>query len=166
MNDPRCKRFYRNYEDFSLCVNIGEKGYVLAENPNERYTIFYYPIYGKGKFGKLFEKDFIILEEKTLYDVQEYLHSNVIFQAEEDFHLIGFNTLDKNTKWKSEIINTNNNSKFSVDHPKSYLLCLDGKISVNNKVFKRYDYAELNPDKEYTIDHEEKSTISIFTKIM
>jgi hypothetical protein len=166
MNDPRCRRFHRIYEDFSICVNIGEKGYVLAEHPNERYTIFYYPIYGKGRFGKLFDENYLMLEEGNIYDVNEYLHSNVAFQAEEDFHLIGFNTNDKNVKWKSEIINTDNNHKFSVDHSKSYLLCLNGKISINNKIFKRYDYAQLNVDKEYIIDHQEGSTVAIFTKIM
>ena len=28
-----CRRFYRESGEFSLCVNIGKKDYVLAENP-------------------------------------------------------------------------------------------------------------------------------------
>ena len=106
MEDPKCRRFYRVCGDFSLCVNIGEKGYVLAEHPNERYTIFYYGIRGSGKFARLFEEKYLTIEEGKLYDVQEYVNSNVVFQAEEDFHLIGFNTNDKNIKWQAQIINT------------------------------------------------------------
>ena len=41
-----CKRYYRNCNEFGICVNIGKKGYVLAEEPTERKTIFQYGIYG------------------------------------------------------------------------------------------------------------------------
>ena len=39
-----CKRYFRNCNDFGICVNIGKKGYVLAEDPIERTTIFQYGI--------------------------------------------------------------------------------------------------------------------------
>ena len=133
MEDPKCRRFYRVCGDFSLCVNIGEKGYVLAEHPNERYTIFYYGIRGRGKFARLFEEKYLNIEEGKLYDVQEYVNSNVVFQAEEDFHLIGFNTNDKNIKWQAQIINTEIN-KYTTEYIKSYLVCLDGKILINGKI--------------------------------
>jgi hypothetical protein len=162
--DPRCKRFHRVCDDFSICVNIGEKGYVLAEHPNERYTSFYYPVYGNGKFAKLFENEYLNLEEGRLYDVQEYLNSDVIFQAKEDFNLIGFNTNNKNIKWKAQIINTEKN-KFNIEYYKSYLMCLNGKISINGKNFKKYDYALLDIEKEYIIDSKENSVVAVFTQI-
>lgn len=164
MEDPKCRRFYRVCGDFSLCVNIGEKGYVLAEHPNERYTIFYYGIRGRGKFARLFEEKYLNIEEGKLYDVQEYVNSNVVFQAEEDFHLIGFNTNDKNIKWQAQIINTEIN-KYTTEYIKSYLVCLDGKILINGKNFKRYDYAQLNVGKEYNIEQSDNSVLIMISEI-
>ena len=164
MESPKCRRFYRVCGDFSLCVNIGEKGYVLAEHPNERYTIFYYGIRGSGKFARLFEEKYLNIEEGKLYDVQEYVNSNVVFQAEEDFHLIGFNTNDKNIKWQAQIINTEIN-KYTTEYIKSYLVCLDGKILINGKNFKRYDYAQLNVGKEYNIEQSDNSVLIMISEI-
>ena len=164
MESPKCRRFYRHHDDFSICVNIGEKGYVLAEHPNERYTIFYYGIRGSGKFARLFEEKYLNIEEGKLYDVQEYVNSNVVFQAEEDFHLIGFNTNDKNIKWQAQIINTEIN-KFTAEYIKSYLVCLDGKILINGKNFKRYDYAQLNVGKEYNIEQSDNSVLIMISEI-
>ena len=164
MESPKCRRFYRHHDDFSICVNIGEKGYVLGEHPNERYTIFYYGIRGSGKFGRLFEEKYLNIEEGKLYDVQEYVNSNVVFQAEEDFHLIGFNTNDKNIKWQAEIINTEIN-KYTTEYIKSYLVCLDGKILINGKNFKRYDYAQLKVGKEYNIEQSDNSVLIMISEI-
>ena len=164
MEDPKCRRFYRVCGDFSLCVNIGEKGYVLAEHPNERYTIFYYGIRGRGKFARLFEEKYLNIEEGKLYDVQEYVNSNVVFQAEEDFHLIGFNTNDKNIKWQAQIINIEIN-KYTTEYIKSYLVCLDGKILINGKNFKRYDYAQLKVGKEYNIEQPDNSVLIMIREI-
>ena len=164
MESPKCRRFYRHHDDFSICVNIGEKGYVLAEHPNERYTIFYYGIRGSGKFARLFEEKYLNIEEGKLYDVQEYVNSNVVFQAEEDFHLIGFNTNDKNIKWQAQIINTEIN-KYTTEYIKSYLVCLDGKILINGKNFKRYDYAQLNVGKEYNIEQSDNSVLIMISEI-
>ena len=164
MESPKCRRFYRHHDDFSICVNIGEKGYVLAEHPNERYTIFYYGIRGSGKFARLFEEKYLNIEEGKLYDVQEYVNSNVVFQAEEDFHLIGFNTNDKNIKWQAQIINTEIN-KYTTEYIKSYLVCLDGKILINGKNFKRYDYAQLKVGKEYNIEQSDNSVLIMISEI-
>lgn len=164
MESPKCRRFYRHHDDFSICVNIGEKGYVLAEHTNERYTTFYYVIRGSGKFAKLFEENYLTIEEGKLYDVQEYVNSNVVFQAEEDFHLIGFNTNDKNIKWQAQIINTEIN-KYTTEYTKSYLVCLDGKILINGKNFKRYDYTQLNVEKEYNIEQSDNSVLIMISEI-
>jgi hypothetical protein len=165
MNDPKCKRFFRNCEDFSICVNIGEKEYVLAEHPNERFTIFYYGVYGSGKFGRIFESDFIELNSKhnTIVDVQDYVHSKVLFEGTEDFHIIGFNTFDKNVKWEAELL-TSENKIVTAKSGKSFLFCLNGNVFVNDKKFKRYDYAEIFPGIEYNLDIKEKGALGLFSK--
>ena len=60
-----CKRYFRNCNDFGICVNIGKKGYVLAEDPEERKTLFQYGVYGKGRFGKIFDSNYITFEGES-----------------------------------------------------------------------------------------------------
>lgn len=165
MNDPKCKRFFRHCEEFSLCVNIGENGYVISEHPNERFTIFYYGVYGSGKFGRIFESEFINLDSKNriIEDVQDYVHSKVLFEATEDFFIIGFNTLDKNIKWQAELL-TSENKTVKVKKEKSFLVCLDNNVFVNDKKFKRYDYAEIFPEVEYKLDIDKSGTLGLFSK--
>ena len=165
MNDPKCKRFFRKCGDFSICVNIGEKGYVLAEHPNERLTIFYYGVYGSGKFGRIFESDFIELDSKhnKIVDVQDYVHSKILFEGTEDFHIIGFNTFDKNIKWEAELL-TKEDKIVTAKPGKSFLLCLEEDVFVNDKKFKRYDYAEIFLGIEYTLNIKDKGALGLFSK--
>ena len=165
LRDPRCKRFFRKCEDFTICVNIGESGYVLAEHPNERFTIFYYGIYGKGRFGRIFESDFIELDSKhnKIIDVQDYINSKVLFEGTEDFHIIGFNTLDKNVRWKAELLTTKDKI-VTAKEGRSFLLCLNGDVVVNGKKFKRYDYAEIFYGVEYNLDIGENGALGLFSK--
>lgn len=165
---PKCKRFHRRCDDFSICVNIGEKGYVLAEHPNEIYTTFYYGLYGAGIFGRLFSKeDPLILDaaKNEIVNVQEYMNDKVAFEATEDFHMIGFNTLDKNIKWEAKIL-TQENEIIKVPHHKYYLICVNGKPSVNEKTFKRYDYSSLVVNKEYEIMMEDNDVLILFNQII
>lgn len=164
MNDPKCKRYHRKCEHFSICVNIGEKGYVLAEHPNERYSMFYYPIYGKGKFGKLYDSNYQVLEPKKILDIQNYLNDSVVFEAMEDFHLLGFNTLDKSIKW-GHLLLLEDIKTLCLKTQINFILCLNGKIKVNNKEIKRYDYAQLSKDVEYTIEYENNSEACVFYQL-
>jgi hypothetical protein len=169
MNDPKCKRFFRICDEFSLCVNIGEKGYVLAEHPNERYTIFYYAPYGKGRFGRIFSSEFIELESKNgIVDVQDYVRDSVLFEALEDFYIIGFNTNDKNIRWGFIAINEDCEN-YIIDkkiNKKSFFLCLNGKVEINQKEFKRYSYAEVNKKKKYNIKFlKENSILGLFYQL-
>lgn len=163
--DPRCKRFFRQCEDFSLCVNIGESGYVIAENPNERFTVFYYGVYGSGRFGRIFESDFIKLDSKynKIVDVHDYVHSKILFEGTEDFHLIGFNTLDKNVKWEAELL-TSKDKIVTAKLGRSFLLCLNGDVMINDKKFKRYDYAEIFSGIEYNLNIGENGALGLFSK--
>jgi len=164
MKDPKCKRFFRICEDFSLCVNIGEKEYVLAEHPNERFTIFYYILYGSGKFGRVFEEESILLDSKNLVDVQDYVNDVVLFQSTEDFYLIGYNTLNKNQKWRSRLVRKDEPT-LELNGRKSFLICFDGKPTVNGKTFKRYDYSQVYTGKIYNIDLNGNGVLAVFTQV-
>ena len=154
-----CKRYFRNCNDFGICVNIGKKGYVLAEDPIERTTIFQYGIYGVGKFARIFDPNYITFEGGKFYDVREYEKDNVVFEAQDDFFLIGFNKLD-NYDWEGRLIDDDEkllDLKSIYDQPRPvtyrcFIVCFDGNPIVNDKKLKRYDYAEVKYPKEYKID--------------
>ena len=154
-----CKRYFRNCNDFGICVNIGKKGYVLAEDPIERTTIFQYGIYGVGKFARIFDPNYITFEGGKFYDVREYEKDNVVFEAQDDFFLIGFNKLD-NYDWEGRLIDDDEkvlDLKSIYDQPRPvthrcFIVCFDGNPIVNDKKLKRYDYAEVTYPKEYKID--------------
>lgn len=162
--DPKCKRFIRQYKDFSICVNIGEKGYVLAEHPNERYTTHYYVPYGTGRFGKIFGDKHIVFEPLKFYDVEEYVREKVIFESFEDFCLIGFNTDDKNVKWEGKVITKLESNTLIVDK-QTLIINFDKPFEINQKEFKKYDYTELYPQKQYNLSVPEKYVIALFSKI-
>ena len=152
-----CKRYFRNCNEFGICVNIGKKGYVLAEEPTERKTIFQYGIYGVGKFARLFDPNYIVFEGGKFYDVREYEKDNVVFEAQEDFFLIGFNKLD-DYNWEGRLIDEDKldlksiyDQEIPVNH-RCFIVCFDGNPLVNGKKLKRYDYAEVTYPKEYNIN--------------
>ena len=154
-----CKRYFRNCNDFGICVNIGKKGYVLAEDPIERKTIFQYVIYGVGKFAKIFDSNYITFEKGNFYDVREYQKHNVVFEAQEDFFLIGFNRFDDHN-WEGRLIEEDEkildlhsifNKPIPINH-RCFLVCFDGNPIVNDKKFKRYQFSEVTYPKEYKID--------------
>jgi hypothetical protein len=163
--EPGCKRFFRNCGDFSLCINIGEKGYLLVEQPINRTTIFYYGLYGCGKFGRIFESNHIILdaEDKKVVDVSEYVHDKVIFEAQTDFYLIGFNTFNKDWKWTATLL-TSESKQFQTSSTRAYLVIVSKNIKVNEKLMKRYDYSHLEVDKIYDLDIPENSSAIVFTR--
>jgi len=151
-----CRRFHRIGNDFTLCVNIGKKDYVLAENPIDSNTIFYYGIKGIGKLGTMFSEDYVLVEEGELVDVRSYLHKFRIFHSQEDFHLVGFNTLEKGQNWEGRLIKSDEEvldlHVIRELYKISFLVCFDGKPIVNDKTMKRYEYARLDVSKEYKVN--------------
>ena len=146
-----CKRFYRKCDEFSICVNIGKKDYVLAEHPSNTNTIFYYGIMGSGKLGKIFSEDFITIKETDFVDVRDTIYDYRTFQSLEDFHLIGFNTLDKKQNWEGRLVKPDENIIRELYKP-SFLICFNGKPIINNKTIKIYEYSSLDLSKEYKIN--------------
>ena len=149
------RRAVRHCEHFSLCVNVGKKGHVIAEDPRERFTIYQYNIYGGGKAGVMFEEGYIESQVGVLMDLRPHIHKKVIFEATEDFFTIGFNTLDKNQNWEGRLVKKNE-TKLDLNYireleKETFLICFDGKPVVNNKQMKRYDYARINLSKDYDI---------------
>lgn len=151
-----CRRFHRVGEYFTLCVNIGKKDYVLAEHPIDSNTIFYYGVKGVGKLGTMFSDEYVIVKEGDFCDVRKYLDKYRIFHSQEDFHLVGFNTLDKNQNWEGRLIKNDENlinlDKIRDLYKPTFLVCLDGKPTVNNKIMRRYEYAQIDFSKEYHVD--------------
>jgi hypothetical protein len=145
-------------------VNIGESDYVLAEHPNQTNTLYYYVIYGSGKLGIMFEKEIKVIGDKEFVNVKDTLSKYRIFHSLEDFYLIGFNTLDKSIDWDGRLI-TNDESTLIIENPNSYFVCLNGNVSINDKQFKRFDYASLNVGKEYQIKIAENSALGLFSKL-
>ena len=88
MIDDGNKRFYRRCDEFAICVNIGKEGYVTAESPEDRNTIFQYIVYGRGKAGIMFTEDYIEFKERELVDIRKYVHEYVMSYASEDFFII------------------------------------------------------------------------------
>lgn len=151
-----CRRFYREGEHFSLCVNIGEKDYVLAEHPVNTNTIFYYVIKGSGKLGKMFSEESLTVKAGDFVDVRDTLHDYRTFHSMEDFHLVGFNTLDKNQNWEGRLIESHE-SKLDLKLVRdlrrpTFLVCLNGKPIVNSKIMKRYEFAQLDIFREYSVE--------------
>lgn len=162
---PKCKRFFKVYgNDFGICVNIGEKDYVVAEHHKDRCAIFYYFVYGSGRIGKIYTNNYLIINgaKEKFNDVQIYKNDNVVFEAFEDFHMIGF-CADTKYNWKSTII-TNKNPKINVETEKEYLVCLEGNPTINGKKLKRYDCAEVFPDKAYDLNIQDGSILGLFGK--
>lgn len=151
-----CRRFYRVGNDFSLCVNIGKKDYVLAEHPVDSNTIYYYGIKGIGKLGTMFSEDYIMVNEGDFVDVRDYLHKFRMFHAQEDFHLVGFNTLDKQQNWEGRLVRQDElilDLKLIRDLQRSpFLVCLNGKPIVNGRNMRRYEYSQLDSGKEYSVE--------------
>jgi len=162
--NPKCKRFFREYDGFTLCVNIGEKGYVFADHFNERFSAFYYAITGTGKFGKLFDPNYLDVREKKVLDVQNYLYDEVVFQATEDFHLIGFNIFDKRDRWEYQLL-TSSDKIITMRRETNFLICLNGNVNISGNSLDRYGCMKLESGKEYVItDNSNSAEICIFSK--
>ena len=101
----------------------------------------------------MFSEDHVLVREGEFVDVRSYLHKFRIFHSQEDFHLVGFNTLEKGQNWEGRLVKS---EETVIDLDKSYrqtfLVCFNGKPIVNGKTMKRYEYARLDLNKQYNIN--------------
>ena len=115
----------------------------------------------------MFKEGYFESKVGELMDLREHVHKYVMFQATEDFFNIGFNTNDKNQGWDGRLLIE---TKLDLTTPKIksnryFILCLDGKPTVNGKKFKRYDYSEIYSDKIYNIEYND-GVLGLFTKLI
>ena len=158
MKTPTCKRRFRNCGEFGLCINIGDNGYVLAEDFDTFQSIFLYVVKGNGKIGKMFKTDYLDLNEGKFYDIKDYENDDVIFKSDEEFYLIGFNNINQDS-WEGRLIKSDETKldlKSIYDKPdpvssRCFIVCFDGNPFVNDKQLKRFDYSEVVYPKEYNI---------------
>ena len=81
-----CKRYFRNCNEFGICVNIGKKGYVLAEEPTERKTIFQYGINGIEKIARIAVENYNCLASLARVGVKKNLTPSSAPALEIDSH--------------------------------------------------------------------------------
>ena len=158
--NPSIKRFVKKCEDFYICAEIGEKNAVGVEYADDRLTLYQYIVKGKISFNTIDGNNFTreICESKDgLIDVKKYLNQRLLLTADEDFFMIGFNSINKNVSWDGEL-----KTKSFTGNSNSWLLVLDGKPSINGKSLRRFDYAKLE-DKLYDVNLND-GVIGVFTK--
>ena len=104
----------------------------------------------------MFSEDYVLVKEGEFVDVKSYLHKFRIFHSQEDFHLVGFNTLEKDQNWEGRLVKSDENilDLYVIRelNRKGFLVCLDGKPIINDKIMKRYEYSSLDVSKEYKIN--------------
>ncbi len=170
---PKYKRFLKKVDnEFAICAEIGEKGCIHVEYHNLRYTLYQYTVYGGGKYGvitdsgvKFEEHDPNMSDDSSFYtkkilSTKEAIGKNTLFVADEDFHIIGFGSLDMNVDWDGKLVT----ESFVCDNDSSWIICFDGRPIVNEKELARYDYAKLEQGKEYGIIIND-GALGVFTKL-
>ena len=165
---PKCKRFLKKVDgEFAICAEIGEKGYAQVEYHNLRYTLYQYTVYGIGRFGVI-EESGVSFEHndpnpdpaKRLLSTKNAMGKNTLFVADEDFHIIGFGSLDMDVDWDGKLVT----ESFVCDNDKSWIICFDGRPIVNDIELAMYDYTKLEVGKSYNIDIKD-GALGVFTKL-
>ena len=168
MSIPKCKRFFKKCEEFSICAEIGEAGFVGIEHSEQRRTLYQYFLRGSVSFNTLNDdglsrRKVVKYDDSTRYtltDTKEFLNEHIVLRAEDDFSIIGFNTFEKNVDWDGKIVT----ESFVCDNDTSYLICFDGNPIVNDNELRQYDYSKLVKGKEYNISTND-GVVGVFTKL-
>lgn len=162
--NPRIKRFIKKCEDFYVCAEYGDKNSIGVEFPDDRKTMYQYMVQGKISLITIDEDKFTrrLCEandstKHQLIDVKEHLNNRLLLTAEEDFFMIGFNTLHKGIDWDGEI-----KTESFIGNDNSWLIIFDGSSVINGKTLYRFDYAKLE-NKFYDITLND-GIIAVFTK--
>lgn len=157
---PRIKTFVKKCEDFYVCAEIGEKGAFGYEFVEDRKTMYQYIIKGQISLITISEDDLtrqVCNSDNGLIDVKKYRYSPLCCRADDDFYMVGFNTLHNNIDWEGEI-----KKESFIGNDDSWLIVFDGNPSINGKSLKRFDYAKLE-NKKYNVTLN-NGVIAVFTK--
>ena len=160
MNLP--KKYLKECSDFMICCYEAEKGSIGNEYGTHRKTLYQIIVKGSGKIAKLFDSNVkdLSVSSGRLVDVKDLLEKDVVFQFTEDTEVFGFNTLDVKQDWNAELIT----DTFTASSDDSWIICFDGKSSINDKDFEKYDYSKVTKGTEYKVTLN-NSILVLFTKV-
>jgi len=160
MNLP--KKYYKKCGDFIICGYEAEKGSIGHEYGGYRTTLYQIIVKGSGKIAKLFDSNVkdLSVSSGRLVDLKDLLEKDVVFQFTEDTEVFGFNTLDVKQDWNAELIT----DTFTASSDDSWIVCFDGKSTINDKDFEKYDYSKVTKGTEYKITLN-NSILVLFTKV-
>ena len=160
MNLP--KKYYKKCGDFIICGYEAEKGSIGHEYGGYRTTLYQIVVKGSGKIAKLFDSSVkeLSVSSGRLVDLKDLLEKDVVFQFTEDTEVFGFNTLDVKQDWNAQLIT----DTFTASSDDSWIICFDGKSSINDKDFEKYDYSKVTKGTEYKVTLN-NSILVLFTKV-
>ena len=151
---------YIKLDDFALCNIKVDSGWVGIHPVTENYGLYYYVYSGSPKIGVAFETTTFDISQKKLFSSKSYLNKSLILEVSDDCDILIFNTLDKSQDWTGSLVT----DTFTCDNANSYLICLDGAPSVNDKTLQKFDYSKLTSGKEYKISLN-SGVLGLFTKV-
>ena len=160
MNLP--KKYYKKCGDFIICGYEADKGSIGNEYGGYRTTLYQIVVKGSGKIAKLFDSNVkdLSVSSGRLVDLKDLLGKDVVFQFTEDTEVFGFNTLDVKQDWNAELIT----DTFTASSDDSWIICFDGKSSINDKDFEKYDYCKVTKGTEYKVTLN-NGILVLFTKV-
>ena len=160
MNLP--KKYYKKCGDFIICGYEADKGSIGNEYGGYRTTLYQIVVKGSGKIAKLFDSNVkdLSVSSGRLVDLKDLLGEDVVFQFTEDTEVFGFNTLDVKQDWNAELIT----DTFTASSDNSWSICFDGKSSINDKDFEKYDYSKVTKGTEYKVTLN-NGILVLFTKV-
>jgi len=154
------KRYMKKCEEFAICSETGSAGDVYVDRALENRALYHILIKGSGRGGFTFDSEYVEADSKdnNFHYKGEYIGSDLIFQAYEDYHIFGFCPLDLKHNWNGRLV------KESFDgEDGSWLICFDGRPIVNGKELQRMDYARLE-NKKYEVELND-SVIGLFKRV-
>ena len=160
MNLP--KKYYKKCGDFIICGYEADKGSIGNEYGGNRTTLYQIVVIGSGKIAKLFDSNVkdLSVSGGRLVDLKDLLGKDVVFQFTEDTEVFGFNTLDVKQDWNAQLIT----DTFTASSDDSWIVCFDGKSSINDKDFEKYDYSKVTKGTEYKVTLN-NGILVLFTKV-
>ena len=82
-------RYFKKCEEFAICSEVGESNFLFPETSDERRTLYQIVVKGTGRVGKIFDSEYIELDEQNNYfvDLKKYMGTDTIFQSHTPFHI-------------------------------------------------------------------------------
>ena len=158
--------FNRTYRapKFFLCVHHTEEEHVVFEPAEERFSHFSFISRGGGRLHALVDGKFdsntsMSVGVKKLFTVKQFINCNVVGELNENTRIIFFNSWHKNDNWEGRLIETGTVSSIQ---KYAAIVCLEGSCTIDGKEIRELEYANLKPNKEYSVKLSEDSYVGLF----